>query len=592
MIDRVVDIQIKGFLVTGILIKGYQGRNRIPIKVCRDGQRGPTRGYRDRSRILIRGFPNRHRQQPEHRYRQRLHLRNKLMRAILLLIGLVFLGQSSWAYTKSGATYTVDGSSADTQAAVNDAPSGSIIQFKPGTYSWDNKTPVNVTKSLTLNGDPGKVLIKNLLDKNAGFMLWLKSGTDGHIKINGLNFLQVGDNSGSDGRGALGIDRSDMGGPGTPGTQYTVIFTNCGFDSDNIWNYCGWAKANGIIFSHCTFTCKGGLCGISFHCPKYANYPGLPTGGTWNTPDTMGLGPDNTGLNVGDTAQGWSGVAGLNDSYIEDSTLSNGVSGTCNGDDFSRVVIRHCTVNDCQIFSHGQDTSPDGNRHYEVYDCLMKNVQGEALNAQSWLAWRGAVALAANNKMDLIKYKPSCVMQVQQINRRAGVGACQTKYPANRQCGIGWSKNSNTPYGTPVVPQNGVGQISDPIYYWNNTGAGGEGYESYVGVNSTQDDCGNGLKGTDFIKINRDYFLSARPGWTPYTYPHPLLASGGGPTPTPNPTPEPTATPTPNPTPNPTATPTPTPQPTPTPAPVQTWEKWIEDLNNWIRAHPPTPDQR
>ena len=42
----------------------------------------------------------------------------------------------------------------------------------------------------------------------------------------------------------------------------------------------------------------------------------------------------------------------------------------------------------------------------------------------------------------------------------------------------------------------------------------------------------------------------------------------------------------PTPTPAPTATPTPTPKP-----PVQTWEKWIENLDNWIRANPPQPDQ-
>ena len=512
------------------------------------------------------------------------------MRTALLLIGLaqIFLGQSLFAYTKSGVTYTVDGSSADTQAAVNDAPAGSIIQFKPGTYSWNNTTPVSVEKSLTLNAAPGTVLIKNMLGKGSGFMLWLKSGTDGNIHVNGLNFLQVGANDGSQNSGALGIDRSDMDGPGTPGTQYTVIFTNCGFDGGSVWNYCGWSRANGLIFSHCNFTCKGGLCGISFTCPKYAHYPNLPAGGTWNTPDTMGLGPDNTGLNVGDTAQGWCGVAGLNDSYIEDSTISNGVSGTFNGDDFSRVVIRHCTVTDSQIFSHGQDTSPDGNRHYEVYDCTFKQVNGEALNSQTWLAWRAAVTVTANNKMDApIWNKASIIFDLQQINRRAGVGACQTKYPANRQPGIGWSKDSNVPFGNPSVAQDGIGQISDPAYIWNNTGAGGEDYAHFCGVNQfSPDECGNNLKAADFVKKGRDYFVGTpRPGWKPYTYPHPILASsGGGPTPTPEPTPEPTATPTPNPTPAPTATPEP---PRPTPTPIRPLKNGLEDAKRLGAIHPP-----
>src|SRR5260221_8070394 len=44
----------------------------------------------------------------------------------------------------------------------------------------------------------------------------------------------------------------------------------------------------------------------------------------------------------------------------------------------------------------------------------------------------------------------------------------------------------------------------------------------------------------------------------------------------------------PPPTPSPTATPTPTPGPSPTPSP--TYEKWIQNQNNWIRANPPKPD--
>jgi hypothetical protein len=46
----------------------------------------------------------------------------------------------------------------------------------------------------------------------------------------------------------------------------------------------------------------------------------------------------------------------------------------------------------------------------------------------------------------------------------------------------------------------------------------------------------------------------------------------------------------PSPTPTPSASPSPTPSPTPPPS-GQTWEKWIEKQNDWIRANPPTPDR-
>jgi len=458
----------------------------------------------------------------------------------LLALGLVFSGQSAWSYSVSGNTYTTNGSPSDVQAAVNAAPSGSTIFFTAGTYSWSNTTPVVVNKSLTLTATPGSVQIQNMLGPGSGFMMSLTSGKDGHIRVNGLNFLQIGNNSGSASSACLGIDRTDMGGPGSPGTQYTVIFTNCTFDSGGVWNYVGFAGANGLIFSHCVFKANNGLCGISFTCTKYMNYPGLGTGGTWNTPDTMGLGPDSTGLNVGDTAAGWCGVAGLNCTYIEDSTISNGTSGTFNGDDCSRIVVRHCTCIDTQLFSHGQDTGPAGNRHYEIYNNTMTNVNGSALGAQGWCSFRGAVALVANNAMDVSNSGKSSVnMQCQQVARNAGPGACQTGYPANRQCGIGWSARSSAPYGNPVVPSDGIGQVSDPIYVWGNTGAGGPGYANYVGVsNFYQDECGNGLLASNFIQQNRDYIVgTSRPGWVPYTYPHPLVSGGGSGGGTPAPTP-------------------------------------------------------
>ena len=78
------------------------------------------------------------------------------------------------------------------------------------------------------------VQIQNMLGPGSGFMMSLTSGTDGHIRVNGLNFLQIGNNSGSASSACLGIDRTDMGGRGSPGTQYTVIFTNCTFDSGGV----------------------------------------------------------------------------------------------------------------------------------------------------------------------------------------------------------------------------------------------------------------------------------------------------------------------------------------------------------------------
>ncbi len=50
------------------------------------------------------------------------------------------------------------------------------------------------------------------------------------------------------------------------------------------------------------------------------------------------------------------------------------------------------------------------------------------------------------------------------------------------------------------------------LYIWNNSANASNGYTT------------NGIDNTcpSSIGLNRDYFLSAKPGYTPYTYPHPL----------------------------------------------------------------------
>ena len=132
-------------------------------------------------------------------------------------------------------------------------------------------------------------------------------------------------------------------------------------------------------------------------------------------------------------------------------------------------------------------------------------------------------------------------------------------------------------HGYPGRDQPGftTGQVSSPIYIWNQSPDLGAG--TWAGGDPDDE----ALLAT-FIVRGRDWFNNMpKPGYTPYTYPHPLVI-GGSPTPAPTPTatatippsPTPTATFTPTPTATATFTPTPTatvpPSPTPTPTPTAT----------------------
>jgi hypothetical protein len=469
------------------------------------------------------------------------------MRKYYFIAFMILAIAGAKAYTVSGTTYTIDGSSGDFQNAVNATPSGGTIQFPSGTFNWSPSSTITVNKSLNIVGTgPGSCRINNEL--KSGMMLNIKSGTAGHIRLSGIYFYQAGGGMSTNlGNTQINLARSDTF-PPSAANQWTVIVTNCTFDSGGQFIYSGQIQSNGVIMSGCTFTGGGGLNGFQITCNYGTN--------VWNQPDTMGSGPDQTvyngvgkgyatgtanPLNVGDTAQGYMGYAGLNCTYIENCTmLPSGSSGSMNCDGGARVVFRYCTFQDNLPFGHGQDSSEQGSRHFEVYNCAFHSTaNGQTYNMNGYVACRGAVMLVANNTFDAITYgnKSTIVMQCEQVNRNAGPGACQLTYPANRQCGIGWSSASSSTYGNPVVTLDGTGEASDPIFIWGNTGTGGAGYANLVSLNGEADECGNGLSVDNFIVQNRDYYVGvARPGWTPYTYPHPLL-SGGGPTPTPNPTP-------------------------------------------------------
>ena len=80
-------------------------------------------------------------------------------------------------------------------------------------------------------------------------------------------------------------------------------------------------------------------------------------------------------------------------------------------------------------------------------------------------------------------------------------------WPARDQIGRGqdeWVWTEDNPY----PPQS-----SEPAYFWNNKLETGEDLPVYVRDG-----------GEIHIKQNRDYYVSVpRPGYTPYTYPHPLI---------------------------------------------------------------------
>ena len=477
------------------------------------------------------------------------------MRAFLLMIGLalIFQGQS-FGFTKvSDAVYRSDGSQSDTQGAINAISSGGTVEIPNGTFNWTGT--LNVGKAIKLTGQSaGEVTI--ICHNARADVVDVSEPPSGILDIGSINwdYTKAAD---------IWPFTIRVVAPNPRGSG-RVLLHDCNFKSNYAYNIL-WALNGGVIWN-CNFDGKGssGLIGISF--------VGQGNNADWTKPSTVGM----------------LDTDGKSNTYVEDCSWNNVNTATSNFDDNSRTVFRHCTFDNAAMASHGQETSPYGTRQWEVYDCVFKCDSQNAENLNYYFSIRGGTGVFCDNKLEDIPFgKVKVTLNVFNI-RRKGQIPCQTQYPAARQVGQGWRGNGG--YGYPSVPADGTGYFTDPIYFWGNSGAGASS-STFIALNEyNPDECGNGMKIADFVKLDRDYIKGERPGYAKYPYPHPLRAGGDvGPTPTPEPTatPNPTATPTPRPT----ATPEP-PQPTPTPKPpVQTFEKWIEDQNNWIRAHPPTPDQ-
>jgi hypothetical protein len=431
------------------------------------------------------------------------------MKGLIISCSLLLCG-SAFGYKVSGTTYITDGSQSDVQAACSAAPNNGTItvQIPNGTYRWSGT--LTITNSVNLAGASANGVVIQNANGPTATMITAVSPANGNINIYWLNIVQVVNNGGSASGGQLACDRTEP-------SSATVLVHDCTFDTATYFTYAIWVRANGVIFWNDNFPATGAtgesLTGINFTCGKY----GFTS--SWNTPDSYGT-QDTTGLK---------------NSYVENCSFAHGSSYACDFDDNSRVVWRHNTMQDAMCGSHGQETAPYGVRQIEIYENTFNLTSGNPYGMNCWASFRGGSGVVFNNSMQDIPNKTGVQLNVYSINRSTSI-PCQTGYPAARQTGQGWSAASTAKYGNPVVSQNGTGAITEGVYIWGNTG--GETTDpNYVSIfQFAPDECGNGQLISKYLVKGRDYFVgTAKPGYTPYQYPHPLHTAyaGTGASPTP-----------------------------------------------------------
>jgi hypothetical protein len=227
--------------------------------------------------------------------------------------------------------------------------------------------------------------------------------------------------------------------------------------------------------------------------------------------------------------------------YIEDSDFHAMLMGP-SIDDNGRMAIRYNMFDNSGVGTHGADTSNYGQRYFEFYNnagVFEGYGTGKTFNITQWFFLRGGTALIYNNSLPPINSqdypnKPDLNVTVMNLQRDGGPDPCWGTgfstpgqyYHAPRQVGFGnvtGTGRANFPGDNVVNSLTDafayVGD-SDPIYIWGNTRST---YNVQVSDYGSGGGCSNMDSSANYIQANRDYFNgTAKPGWSPYTYPHPL----------------------------------------------------------------------
>ena len=433
------------------------------------------------------------------------------MRMRQLAIWAFFLVFSVGASLHARTITATSCSGTDVQTAINSASAGDTVSVPAGNCSW---TSVTLSKAITFQGAGQGSTNIDVSGGNPVFTITKQSA--GITEIQNFTFSASNNNN---------LPHPIVA-QGSWLNAQPVIFQNDTFILNGA-TMLDVTVAGGVIFSHITFN---GQWNDFLMTVKDLSDPN-----SWTTADSLGM-HDTTGLmNI----------------YVEDSTFYGGSNGVFDCDDDCRLVARHNSFAESGGFnSHGEDSSPYGMREFEIYNnsftfpdktCSGGNASLSNINQYIWL--RGASGVIFNNSFDPLYSscwgdKPEIRMSIRGAEDDRPQGTCaQVSYPVPHQLG----QNNN-----------GTRDLTDPIYFWGNTGTldgGGYTIEVFSGW-AWGNPCG--FNWNTFFQWGRDGVNTslslpiilpagggsvegiggtAKPGYTPYTYPHPLLQNGDPPAP-------------------------------------------------------------
>jgi hypothetical protein len=391
----------------------------------------------------------------------------------ILVIWTLLLSVNAYAATNN----LPDCAQATVQNAINSSSDRDVLACPAGSWSWSSVSIVN--RNITLQG--AGIGITNI-SITAGGGIGATSNNTKAFRITGFTFTSTG-NFGTDSGWALMMIQGGHGWR-IDHNRFVIYADVISYNGGN-----GIYTKNDVsgLIDHNRFE-KGGGPGC-MHASTFIDQ-------------------------IGTVAWGWaSGQISAFDHtvFIEDNYFYNpDACSAHNAHAFYGTggiyVARHNEIHGMNQDSHGL-CATQGTREYEVSSNTWIGVPGNTLYAV--LHPRGGTGVMYNNSwsgsltygywFEEYRTQPSPPCSTGVTYNVPGFGVV--------------TASSSCPEGYPCAQQIGRGQnnSSDPLYIWNNSGS-----------SNLRNDA------PSYIQSGRDYYLNqgAKPGYTPYPYPHPLAAAG------------------------------------------------------------------
>jgi hypothetical protein len=431
---------------------------------------------------------------------------------------------------------------ADVRACHDLASSGDTITVTAGSYTATANTTITKWVKIVAGG---AVTVTDNTCSGLCFsgpgdsMITITESSAGNTRLQGFTFNQgtaIHNNPSA-------VVYVAIGSSGKPVVLYGNDFHTASTTDDvlavgNDDSLIHWQPNRGIIsHNHAT-----GPISNTSACFNNSQFVQSGTGGTiqsgeWSTPIYVGANDTNGDQNL----------------YVEDNIINTfqvSLDLVANG----RVVFRHNTVTNSGngihgiTFNNGRFVDFYGNTF--IRDKTLLSICGNLpYNMTSFMRIGGGTVLIHGNSIPdpstvgIWGSKSAVIFSNDYLHYNEGAWACYATttcpscgYPSPQQPGWGFTTGGKhvcvgcTSGGQPTD----IYQDLQPIYVWGNTGTGN--YDNPSLLDAVPNNCGAMAPSVStYVMEGREYYLNAdapsgAPGYTPYTYPHPLTAGNSGPT--------------------------------------------------------------